>query len=369
MLRFSPLPAYEFPSNALLNLQPINAAITDWRQRQQQDVENQRQNKLLQFQEQRLGMDKEKFDEDKAQKVRERAGNVALLTLEDPDEVRRTQNWQRFIATNPDKLDPKYHDARIGPLAVLADAGMAQQHLDHQLRRSAEGRAATAEGRAKALHPYQLDAARLQAETAKRDFDNPRATADLNAGHNRVIYDPRTGRVVETIQGPAKPPDATDRKAGWEAEDELPNLKAAIDQLTEAKALLPQIYTGYGAGIRSSFNQAAPGMLPNVITDPKRAQATQRYNQILGTESIGAMSQTLKGATTDFEMREFSRLMNDPNQTPETKQKALDAMIAKANAHYGIKVGRLRELGRKIPDLGSPASGAGPSASDPLGIR
>lgn len=353
---------FETPNvNALF--QPIQQGLRDYRQQQQLGIENARADKQIGFQQQRLDMDRQRFDDDKAQKVRERAGNLALLALQEPDEGRRTQRWQQFLSTHPNAagLDPKYHDPRTGPLAVLADAGMAQQYLDHQMKRAADARAATAANQATAMHGPQLETARVQAQTARRDFEEPRATADLNAGHNRVIYNPRTGAPVQTIQGPPKPPDATDRKAGWEAEDEMPNLKSAIEQLTEARALLPKIYTGYGAGARSSFNQAAPGFLPNVITDPARAQATQRYNQILGTESIAAMSQTLKGATTDFEMREFSRLMNDPNQSPETKQLALNAMLSKAQNHYAVKAARLKELGRSVPSGagGTPPQGGG----------
>jgi hypothetical protein len=313
-------------------------------------------------------MDRERFDDERVQRVKTAAGNLALLTLQNPNQY--GSQWGSVVDThlaelrkrNPNAtLDASYYDPKMGPLKVLADAGMAPQYMDYKLKLAAESRASAAESRAAAMHAPQLDAARIQAATAKRDFENPRATADINAGHQRTIYDPRTGAHVATIKGPEKPPDATDRKAAWEAEDDLPNLRSAIDQLTEAR--------GYGGAARAAFNQAAPGIMPNIITDPEMAKRTQRYNQILGTESIAAMSQTLKGATTDFEMREFSRLMNDPNQSVETKMKALNSMLTKAQNHYAMKEKRLRELGRQIPNLQGAGGGASGSPADPLGIR
>jgi hypothetical protein len=55
------LPAYEMPQNALLNFRPINDAIATYNQQRQLGVENERQNKLLAFREQQMGMDRERF--------------------------------------------------------------------------------------------------------------------------------------------------------------------------------------------------------------------------------------------------------------------------------------------------------------------
>lgn len=354
------LPSYEYPQNALLNLAPVNSAIDDYRKREQQGVENAMAQKRLGFEEQRLGMQRDQFNEQKQQRVRERVGNLALLALQEPDENVRTQKWNQFLSTHPEAatLDPKYRDVRSGPLAVLADAGMAQQYLDYQMKRAAEARAAAAEGRAAAMHTPQLQTAQMQAAAAKRDFENPVQTVDLAPDHVRVTVNKQTGQEVSRIEGPKKGPDSTSRKAIYEAQDELPNIKGSIELLNEARQLLPQIYTGYGAGIRSSFNQAAPGMLPNVITDPNRAKATQRYNQIMNAEAINAMSQSLKGATTDNEMRAFVNIMNDPSVGVDVKQRVINQMMTAAQRHYKNKEDRIKELGGRMPDLGG-----GPAAA------
>jgi len=359
------LPSYEYPQNALLNLAPVNSAIDDYRKREQQGVDNAMAQKRLGFEEQRLGMQRDQFNEQKQQRIKERAGNLALLALQEPDEQRRAQKWGSFTATHPDakSLDPKYHDINTGPLAVLADAGMAQQYLDYQMKRSAEARAAAAEGRAAAMHGPQLATAQLQYNSAKRDFDNPVQSVDLAPDHVRVIVNKQTGQEVSRIAGPPKGPDSTSRKAIYEAQDELPNIRGSIDLLNEAKTLLgtsqqPGIYTGYGAQLRSNFNQAAPGILPNIITDPKTAQNTQRYNQIMTAEAINAMSQTLKGATTDNEMRAFVNIMNDPSVGVDVKQRVINQMMTAAQRHYKNKEDRIKELGGRMPDLGG-----GPAAA------
>lgn len=192
-------------------------------------------------------------------------------------------------------------------------------------------------------------------------------TFELKDGERRFqqIKNPDGTIGAREIAGSPKGLDSTSKKAVFEAQDELPNLKSAVDQLNEAKALLPSIYTGYGAQLRSTFNQAMPAGIPNVLTDPEKAKATQRYNQILSGESISAMSQTLKGATTDREMFEFQRIMNDPNQSADTKVKMLDYMIRKAQAHYDNKVARIREFGGRMPQDGAAAPPAATPQAQP----
>lgn len=303
-----------------------------------------------------------RFSDERQQRAKQAAGNLALLTLQESDPNRRAEKWRSFLATHPNAagLDQRYHDPAVGPMAVLADAGMAQTYLDYQMKRAAEARAAeglnlqrSAESRAAAMHAPQLEMARVQAETARREFENPRQSVTLSPDQIRATIDRRTGMEIPgtRIEGPKKGPDSTARKAIYEAQDELPNIQGSIDVLNEARALLPQIYTGYGAGLRSSFNQAAPGVLPNVISDPRRAQATQRYNQIMNAEAISAMSQTLKGATTNEEMRAFVTMMNDPTVGVDVKLRVIDQMTTAAQRRQKNLQDRITELGGRMPDL------------------
>lgn len=296
--------------------QGIDAGVADY----QRGLENERQNKLMQLQQDRFGLEKGRFGMDQQRFNRE-----------------QTERDQTF----PLELDQKR--------AAIAQA------------RAATNASMGAESRAAAMHVPQLASARLQAEAAQRDFNNPVQTVDLAPDHVRVTVNKQTGQEVGRIEGPKKGPDSTSRKAIYEAQDELPNIQGSIELLNEAKQLLPGIYTGYGSGLRSSWNQGAPGALPNVVSDPKRAQATQRYNQIMNAEAINAMSQTLKGATTDNEMRAFVTIMNDPNVGPDVKARVIDQMSRAAQRHYQNKVDRIKELGGRMPDLGGQPNAAPPS--------
>ena len=190
-------------------------------------------------------------------------------------------------------------------------------------------------------------------------------TFELGEGQTRFQQIRNPDGTIKTvpIASVAKGPDSTARKAIYEAQDELPNIRGSIDLLNEAKTLLgtaqqPGIYTGYGAQLRSDFNQSAPSILPNLISDPQIAQNTQRYNQIMTAEAISAMSQSLKGATTNEEMARFIKIINDPHTQLAVKIRAIDQMLTAAQRHYKNKEDRIRELGGRMPDLsGQPPAG------------
>lgn len=205
-------------------------------------------------------------------------------------------------------------------------------------------------------------------------------TFDLGPDHTRhIMVTGPDGKPMATLlaTGNAKGPDSTTKKVIFEAQDELPNIKSAIEQLKEAKELLgtdkdPGAYLGFGSAARSNWNQGASDILPNIISDPVRAEKTKRFNQIMDAEAISQMSQTLKGASTDKEMAAFVRIVNDPNVSMSTKQALLKAIILKTERHYQNKVERIKEFGGRMPDLGGPQlqppqNGGG--ATDPLGIR
>lgn len=189
-------------------------------------------------------------------------------------------------------------------------------------------------------------------------------TFDLGEGHTRYQLVTQPNGTVRAVPIATSAPkiDSTARKAIYEAQDELPNIQSSIETLNEAKALLtgvgaggakvPQIYTGWGAQNRSNINQGLPSALPNIFTDPDRAKSTQRYNQIMTSEAIAAMAQSLKGATTNEEMARFISIMNDPSAGPEVKARTIDQMLRSAQRHMQNKIDRIKELGGRMPDLG-----------------
>lgn len=242
------------------------------------------------------------------------------------------------------RLDPRIA-AYISQMMV-SDPAAARTALDKIL-------APTLDPVSAAKARQALEMGEVDLATKRRELDSPKQQITvLPADSKAIITDPRaaTHQVIEN--GNAKV-DSTTRKAIYEAQDELPNLQGAIDNLREAGELLPKIYTGIGADTRSNWNQAAPSWLPNMFSDPEKSAATQRYNQLMNAEAINSMSQTLKGATTDNEMKAFVKIMNDPSTSVDTKRQALKALTARAHSHYQNKLDRINELGGRVPNMSS----------------
>lgn len=407
--------------NAMLDFSPINNAVSGFQQQQQRDVENKRAEDQLGFQRERLGMDKEKVSDDRKKNLIESFGNVAMLY--DPAKDLDGAQWTGIVNRYDAKMrardpsfsgsTPDYYDRVQGPKLILGDSKMAAQQLEYQRNKAADARASEQldlnRNQDKRLADESTarlsqDAAQTYEERVKRasrfftpaeqKLTNERykqyllsgtlpepkpSTFDLAPDHTRhTMVDGPDGPVAKLLAtGNAKGPDSTTKKAIFEAQDELPNIKSAIEQLKEAKELLgtdkdPGAYLGFGSAARSNWNQGASDILPNIISDPVRAEKTKRFNQIMDAEAISQMSQTLKGASTDKEMAAFVRIVNDPNVSMSTKQALLKAIILKTERHYQNKVERIKEFGGRMPDLGGPQlqppqNGGG--ATDPLGIR
>jgi len=179
-------------------------------------------------------------------------------------------------------------------------------------------------------------------------------------------------RRSEAAAKPARP-DTNARKYIYSAQDEMPRLAGAEERLTEALNLLEKgIYQGTGAETRSTWNQSMPDIMPNVFSDPDVSKRTQRFQQIMSGEAIAAMSEALKGATTDTEMAEFRRMIADPNLSVEAKRATILGMLRSIQRRRHILSQRAGELGGQMPadppNIVAPQSGQ-PSNSDPLGIR
>lgn len=386
------LPGYQ--ANALLDFTPVQGVLDRVDQRNERDRRYDLEQQQMGMQQERLGMDRQRFAEDRENQIKKRIGNLALLTLQEADEAKRAEKWKNVIALNPDaaKLGPQYADHRTGPLSLLADAGMAGDYLSYQMRQQESARAAAAErerlrlaqsqdARAAALHPHQVSSARVGAEAedlrlraARAELDAPKlGKLELKPGESAVFYDPKTGETRRRIDGGPKPPDATDRKAAWEVQDQIPLLRTTIEQLEEAQRLVPDAYHGYLAQTRSAHNQASPEKLPNVLSSPSNAAATVRLNQLMSEQAIAAMAAALKGATTDREMDQFKAMMASPSTRPDQKLAVINDLLTRARRQYQVGTTRLKELGANVPEFGQPqgggGAGAGVTGNDPLGIR
>jgi hypothetical protein len=118
---------------------------------------------------------------------------------------------------------------------------------------------------------------------------------------------------------------ATELKLLEDAEEQNTNLRTTVEQLTRAKELNDKIYTGWGSSIKTALGTKLPGMLDRPA-DP-RAKATEEWLKTMKPEAVSLMTSTLKGATTDHELRTFVEIFADPTSTADTRLSVIDRMM------------------------------------------
>lgn len=162
---------------------------------------------------------------------------------------------------------------------------------------------------------------------------------------------------------------ASDQKALFSAEDDLPMIDNTISTLARARELNRQTFTGWTAGYRGTIGSSIP-LLGGVMGGENAAKATREYGQIMSMEAIKAMSDSLKGATTNFELGEFQRILSDPSTPPDIRERTIDRMEKLAARQQQIARGRINDLRGKagMDPLSWDAQGR-PSAGAMSGAR
>lgn len=186
------------------------------------------------------------------------------------------------------------------------------------------------------------------------DFSDPKVsgvTQDIGARQQAAASlglspdDPAYQSYVLTGKMPredAQALTATDKKALWAAEDEIPNIDNTIEALKQAKDLNSKTYSGTGAGILGTIGTNVPGA--GYILDREKSVATSEFNKLMSMEAIQSMAQTLKGATTDQELSRFVEILADPSTDPAIRERTIDRMMTLAQRHKEVKVNRINEL-------------------------
>ena len=183
--------------------------------------------------------------------------------------------------------------------------------------------------------------AELKILEAEKNANDPSGKITvLPEGARAIVSDPRTGASRVIGQGGVKQ-TSTDKKAIYEAEDEIPALDSTINALNEAKRLNKLAYSGMTAGLRGSLGTSVGGLL-GVASDA--ALATSEYQKIMNQQAIEGMSRTLKGATTDREMAQFVSIISDLNQPPDVRERAIDRLMQLAEKQRAVKRARIQEL-------------------------
>ena len=260
------------------------------------------------------------------------------------DEIARQQGYTHANAAAAQKvLDEQAAAAEKARVAEITrgQEDTAIRARDAQKRLDDEVAAAAQENRLQS-RPTDLDVVKADRALARGEIDQ--ATRD-------AIVNKATG------------PSAAEMKAGNELQITHLDTQSAISDLKEARTLLGPEGTGIRAGAGAGFGQTGAkwgGDYLGLTSDPALTQRTERYNQLMSAEAITAMAAKLKGASTDYEMKAFVALMNDPNAEPKTKMQALDKMIAKAEAQQALQLDQMKRA--RVPTPG----GGGAATVDPL---
>lgn len=153
------------------------------------------------------------------------------------------------------------------------------------------------------------------------------------------------------------PISATDKKAIFEAEDTVPQLQGTIEALDKALELNGKTYTGFGAEFYGNLGAKASGSLG--MTPSPQAAATVEWQKIMGPEALQTMANTLKGATTDFELRKYLDMLADPSTPVETRSNVIKRMKTLAERKMELNQSRIRDL--RGGDYFKPGGGMSPA--------
>lgn len=153
--------------------------------------------------------------------------------------------------------------------------------------------------------------------------------------NGNVIYQPN-----QTQNGQNMNP--TELKAVFAAEDEMPQLEGTKEALQRALDLNDKTFTGFGAGAAAYTGANVPG--GSILFDQQKAKNTLEWQKIMSLESIQAMSSSLKGATTDFELRKFEDILSNPETPPDIRKRTIERMMTLADRKQKMLEGRLKML-------------------------
>ncbi len=158
-----------------------------------------------------------------------------------------------------------------------------------------------------------------------------------------------------------------DKKAINEAEDTIPVVENTLLSLRQARELNEKTFTGLGAETGGWFGTSGvPGA--DYVVDKDRAKATREWQALMTPEALQSMSDTLKGATTDFELRQFIKMIADPSTPVDQRGRAIDKLIGFAEKKERIAKERLQQIREgTYYQPGGGASSGSPTTSTPDG--
>lgn len=134
-----------------------------------------------------------------------------------------------------------------------------------------------------------------------------------------------------------------DKKAINEAEDAVPVISGTLANLEKALVLNAKAFTGIGAETGAAIGTSGlPGA--SYLVDKERAEATREWMALMRPEAIQNMASTLTGATTNFELQEFVKVLADPSTPVKQRETTIKRMIDLARGKERIAKERLQQI-------------------------
>ncbi len=166
-----------------------------------------------------------------------------------------------------------------------------------------------------------------------------------------------------------KAPSAADVKTVEAQREKLDDITFQEGKVQALMDMLPNMYHNLGAGAMGWLGTSGQSIGGTLIADPEKAKYTVMYNKLLEPEAIKTMAETLKGATTNFEMDKFIKLMSSADTSIEIKQAILGEMmeaiqIAKRRAKGEPGIERYNFDLEKYSTKPKKTSAASPSLAD-----
>jgi hypothetical protein len=222
---------------------------------------------------------------------------------------------------------------------------------------------------------YELYQKKLEGEAAAAGPDTHTAVppdvaaargGDIAKHPDRYDYNAKTQEIkpIDPARTPQEIKTAGDFSTG------LIETRSTLQNLDKALELAPQVFEGSGVfGVGGAQQRAQAVLKTPDAYDPEtvaQAKATQAYFNIMGKEAITAMSVTLSGATTEYEMKRFLEIMANETTPLETKKLELGRMREKVAAYEKLQAQQVEESGGD-PSAGSTLVNPPPAETAPAG--
>lgn len=222
--------------------------------------------------------------------------------------------------------------------AQLDARQLERDKIEDAFRRQQLGQTASYQNRS--LGIQEAAAKRKDTTLADQAKEREQVAAQLglergSPAYNTYVLTGKTGRDEALTAG--------DRKVINEAEDELPNIQGTREALKRALDLNDKAFSGVTAKHRAYLGSNVPG--GGLLVDKAGADATTEWQKIMGPEALQVMANTLKGATTDFELKKFIEMLADPTTKPEIRAsiiKRLDTLAGRKEELANRRIEQLR---------------------------